>query len=726
MLIIYLLCSLLFANVAADAIDTSKLFLSPSVKENVAPDPIALKYDWWTYFEVPDEELKEHIDIAEAALQKIPPKLSAENQEKAKTLVEKIILNLNAYLQIRTTAPPSPLESPVITANYTIANIVDLNRELRRRTIEIQAAKEDRKDKQRQIDASQNQLDKLIQAYQKANSHSEEQVLLGLNIILYKSAIEMAKKSVSYLDKSIDLQSRNLKEIKDVLNASAQHLVSSPQEVEHLSELMTAAEKNWDQALNSLKIQEDEEITGVSGITGEKADAKNQLLAQLLMQSRIKEAIAHNQWISFAIEYTISNLALEPAKVSSSTLNDTMASWKQTIADFKDHLQEWTIQSQRQIQRYGQTLSLIGTENTSTTKELLSIQQQIIEVVQANLLLLQRFSSEIDDTTFLYQLLTNTLSSSLTTSQRWLYQVVDFFSGIYESITNWINTTLFHVSATPITFLGIVRFLLILIATIWISRLTLGALARITERRKGIHKSVIYRINRLIHYTILTVGILLALSSIGFDFSSLLLVAGALGIGLGFGLQSIFNNFISGIIILFESQLKVGDFIELESGIRGEIREINVRSTIVTTNDGTDVVIPNAEIVSNKIINWTLKDPYRRVHIPFTVAFGTDKELVAKIVVEAAKNVPMTLSQIGTPQPVVYMTKFGATGLDMELAVWVNEKYTRHTHSTFSTYLWAIDTALNEHGIQIPYPRRDIHIEKVMGKESPEDLWPNK
>lgn len=271
-----------------------------------------------------------------------------------------------------------------------------------------------------------------------------------------------------------------------------------------------------------------------------------------------------------------------------------------------------------------------------------------------------------------------------------------------------LNESIFYIGNNPVTILSILKFILIMIAAFWASRLVIRALKTFSEKRAGIHQSLVYRVTRLIHYLILSIGFLIALTSLGFDFTNLILLASALGVGLGFGLQSIFNNFISGIIILFENHLKIGDFIELESGLRGEVREINFRSMLLRTGDGIDVIVPNSEAISNKILNWTLRDPYRRVRIPFYVGYGTDKNKMAAVIIEAAKKVPGTLVKTGVSEPVVYFTKFGDNGLEFELAVWVDEIWAKRTHNTTSAYLWAIDDALKQNGFDMPIPQREI------------------
>ena len=169
---------------------------------------------------------------------------------------------------------------------------------------------------------------------------------------------------------------------------------------------------------------------------------------------------------------------------------------------------------------------------------------------------------------------------------------------------------------------------------------------------------------RLFHYAILTIGIVVALSSIGLDFTKLTLFVSALGVGLGFGLQAIFSNFVAGLIVLFEKSLKVGDFVELESGVTGEVREINIRSTLITTNDNIDILVPNSEFVGGRVTNWTLREVFRRLRVPFGVAYGTDKDLVKKAALEAAAAVPFTLMNSPNRQPQVWLVAFGDSSLN--------------------------------------------------------------
>jgi small-conductance mechanosensitive channel len=232
----------------------------------------------------------------------------------------------------------------------------------------------------------------------------------------------------------------------------------------------------------------------------------------------------------------------------------------------------------------------------------------------------------------------------------------------------------------------------------------------------------LYTVGRLTHYAIVFVAILIALSSIGLDFSNLALIAGALGVGIGFGLQSIVSNFVSGLIILFEHSLRVGDYIELDTGLTGTVKAINVRSTLINTNDNIDIVVPNSEFVTTRLTNWTLGERILRVRIPFGVAYGSDKDLVRQAAQEAAAEVSYTLTNMKGREPDVWLVNFGDSSLDFLLLVWVNRQGARRPTRTRAAYLWALESKLTEHGIEIPFPQRDVNLRSEWSAPIPEPL----
>lgn len=255
----------------------------------------------------------------------------------------------------------------------------------------------------------------------------------------------------------------------------------------------------------------------------------------------------------------------------------------------------------------------------------------------------------------------------------------------------------------------VLTFFFILLATFFIALIIRKTFKRLSRRKKVFAAPQIYMISRFSHYLIWVIGFVIALSALGIDFSKLALVASALGVGIGLGLQGIVNNFVSGLAILLEKSVKVGDFIELDSGVTGEVMEIHMRATLIRTNDNVDILIPNADLTNGKLINWTLEETVRRFRIPFGVAYGSDKEIVKIAALEAAKNVEYTLDN-AKKKPLVWMTGFGESSLDFVLAVWVEADNVKRPSSLTSDYLWAIDDAFRKYNIEIPFPQRDLHF----------------
>jgi potassium efflux system protein len=282
------------------------------------------------------------------------------------------------------------------------------------------------------------------------------------------------------------------------------------------------------------------------------------------------------------------------------------------------------------------------------------------------------------------------------------------------------TSTLFEIGRTPVTLADLLRVVVILAAAWWISRLMRHGLQRIARYRTGVSPSSFYTLGRVLHYLIILTGLLIGLETLGISFRNFAIIAGALGVGIGFGLQSIVNNFVAGLIILFEKSLKVDDFVELASGVVGRVREINFRSTRITTNDNIDILVPNSEFVNGRVTNWTLDEEHRRIHVPFGVAYGSDKELVCAAGLEAAAAVPHTLTDVPEHEPQVWFVGFGDSSLNFELVVWLIPAAVRKPYAVQADYLWALHSSLEKNGIEVPFPQRDVHFKSFFGVKSNE------
>lgn len=263
---------------------------------------------------------------------------------------------------------------------------------------------------------------------------------------------------------------------------------------------------------------------------------------------------------------------------------------------------------------------------------------------------------------------------------------------------------------TRITVLQVITSLIVAIAALWIGRLAGDAAQSQLRSSKRLTPSMSGLLGQVAKVGLMFLALFIALNSVGINMSAFAVLGGAIGVGIGFGLQSIFSNFISGIIILFEKSIKVGDFIELQSGVTGQVREINIRSTLVTTNDSVDILVPNEEFIKAQVINWTLRDPRRRLRIDFGVAYGTDKEVVKKAALEAAAEVEWTDNENPKHKPSVWLVEFGDNSLNYQLVVWLKSEAVAKPARIKADYNWALHTALQKYDLEIPFPQRDLNI----------------
>jgi len=277
-------------------------------------------------------------------------------------------------------------------------------------------------------------------------------------------------------------------------------------------------------------------------------------------------------------------------------------------------------------------------------------------------------------------------------------------------MAQWLDSSLLRGGGFELTVGSLVGAVLLFAACVLLSALLRRLLRRYARRYESVNPSSVYVVGRLLHYVLLLIGVLLALNATGIPMARFTVFAGALGVGLGFGLQAIFNNFVCGVVLLFDRSLKVGDFVDLASGVHGRVRDIGIRATRITTNDDIDIVVPNSEFVNGRVVNWTVREGFRRLKVPFHVAYASDKERVKQAALEASRAVAFTLTQDGEKAPQVRLVAFGEWAMEFELVVWLNAEATRRPGAATAAYNWALHDALLAHGIRIPLPQRDVRL----------------
>jgi small-conductance mechanosensitive channel len=265
------------------------------------------------------------------------------------------------------------------------------------------------------------------------------------------------------------------------------------------------------------------------------------------------------------------------------------------------------------------------------------------------------------------------------------------------------DRSLFVVGGEEVTLASIAFFLAFLAIAFAISASLQRAMGAVYKRR-GLDVGVQYALNRLLHYVVIAFGIFLALDNLGVSITALAGVGAILAVGIGFGLQNIAQNFVSGLILLLERPVKQGDFVEV-GGVRGTVRRIQARATVVTTLDNVDIIVPNGQFITEQVVNQTYDSRQVREAIEIGVAYGSDTELVRATLDRVARAHRNVLTD---PPPTVLFSDFGESSLDFRLLVWLADPLLRP--KTTSEIRFAIDQAFREASIEIPFPQRDLHL----------------
>ena len=274
-----------------------------------------------------------------------------------------------------------------------------------------------------------------------------------------------------------------------------------------------------------------------------------------------------------------------------------------------------------------------------------------------------------------------------------------------QQLRQLLEIPLVKMGETPITVWTLIYLLGGIVLLFWAARWVQVLLSERILARTGISPSAQHAAAAIARYLMLLIGLLIIIQTAGIDLTTLNVLAGAVGIGVGFGLQNVISNFFSGLIIMFERPIKVGDRIVVD-GIEGDVWEIGARSTVLMTNDNIAMIVPNSKFITENVVNWKYNDGKVRFRIPIGVAYGSDVRVVEKALLEVADN---TQDVMKFPAPAVRLMRFGDSALEFELRVW-SETQVHHKGALTSTINMAICEKFAQLGIEIPFPQRDLNI----------------
>lgn len=259
----------------------------------------------------------------------------------------------------------------------------------------------------------------------------------------------------------------------------------------------------------------------------------------------------------------------------------------------------------------------------------------------------------------------------------------------------------FHVSPYDV-----LRALLLLVLIFWITAAIADAVQFRVRRLDKLHPTTRTLVSKILQIAIYVIAFLISMDVLGLNLTTLTVFSGAVGIGLGFGLQNIASNFISGLILLLERSVDIDDLIELPDGVTGFVRKSSARYTLLETFDGKEVLVPNEDFITNRVTNWTLSTSKGRVEINIGVAYGSDLELTHSLIMEAATAHALCLSD---PAPQCFLRNFGDSSIDFILLFWIEDVVTGRWKPK-SDVMFAIWHKFRDNGIEIPFPQRDLHI----------------
>jgi small-conductance mechanosensitive channel len=281
--------------------------------------------------------------------------------------------------------------------------------------------------------------------------------------------------------------------------------------------------------------------------------------------------------------------------------------------------------------------------------------------------------------------------------------LIDPITENLDPLVGRASAPLFSIGGTPVTIASLLTFVGFIVLSFVLSALLQRVMGRV-YRRRDVDVGVQYSLNRLLHYVILATGFILAIDNLGISLTALAAVGGVLLVGIGFGLQNIAQNFVSGLILLLERPVRKGDFIEV-AGAEGTVTEIRARATLINTYDDIEIIIPNGKLITEIVTNRAFQQRYYRIRINVGVAYGSDTEMVRDTLIRVATEHPDILPE---PEPIVFFENFGDSALDFRLMGWIADP--RLQPRVRSDLRFSVDRAFREAGIEVPFPQRDLHL----------------
>ena len=451
--------------------------------------------------------------------------------------------------------------------------------------LELKKDRGDLEELKNRIDKAQKNIDTLFAAYLREDSTpTSERLLAGLEIMAQRAAVGIAEENRRILTMEIADRQARLTQLDSELDVARKAFNASLYDEQKLEKEIQLAQSHFEKKQMEFSRSEAYAI-GVRG-SGQQERAVKHLMAQKSLQSSVEEALAWTNLAFHRLKYNLIMHVNNRFKVDSSEMRDKLSLWKEHLDKVLLQQEDWeklTLQEQDRV-RKDQGIQIA--DNAGGEANLMRVHENRLRMASETLALIQRLGEDIASVQWLIHQLEHSLRANSNFLERWWGDLSDYFSAIWQGLLRKLNISLFKIMEIPITLLTLLRIALILAISFFVSFILRFVISHF-GKRKDISESTSYNLGRLAHYLVLLIGAIVVLCSIGLDFSNVMILAGALTFGIGFGLQSVAMNFLCGLRILFEGKIKIGDYIELQTGHYGKVTEIHVQNTVIYTNDGS-------------------------------------------------------------------------------------------------------------------------------------------
>jgi len=662
------------------------------------PEITDLPLNWWQQLSFSEPEVFQQrtgkfLEHAAAAISNLEGENLTSAQNTLRTLRNEIGL---ISVAVQTPSVPE-FENVLISDGYTLEEFLSLQSQLRALREQQQIPRLRVDQLQQEAVLAQQKQAPLLRQYEAADGNSPSRVLLGLSRFLARIDYEFAGVQQRELEQFLIAIQEQSELVAQQLDFARTHLVRGDATIEAVEneavEARTRSEKDSER-IAAIQLQ----------LRNILSDENKKPSLELLRKQQLTRA---------SVDRTLATMqaALHDARASwyrfrstllpvTFDLNQAGAATRALISETDKQVAVWTIASETTLVTPARSTEL----NTIKNFELAHA------AARDTLVLVEQINATSEDLMLVHEILSEHIVNEQSGLSASWTRLKLLSSSISEQVVRYVDFELFDVGDRAVTPGGIILMFVILAIGFALSWFLRHLLERLGKNKKYAKSPAIYTLGRLSHYIIVVAALFAALASLGLDFTNFALIAGALSVGIGFGLQSIVGNLVSGLILLFEGSLRVGDYIELDSGIAGVVKEINTRATVINTNDSVDIVVPNSDFVNNQLTNWTLREPIARMRLGFGVAYGSDKELVKKAALEAAHDTEFVLHNMPSREPELRLINFGDSSLDFQMLVWVSRAGVRRPEKVNANFLWNLETKLGEYGIEIPFPHRDIRI----------------